>query len=52
MAPAEAVESVLESIQQLLEAASSGHCVTGLEPQTLEGPLYTLIDSEPEVSSG
>ena len=49
VAPAEAVEVILEQIQQILIAASSGHCITGLEPQTMEGPLYTLINTESEV---
>lgn len=50
VASAEAIDSVLRQIQQILEAASTGHCVTGLEPQTLEGPLYTKVNIETEVS--
>lgn len=49
IAPPEAIEGSLEQIQQILVAASSGHCVTGLETQIMEGPLYTLIDTEAEV---
>ena len=51
VAPPEAIEGILEQVQEILVAASSEHCVTGLESPILEGPLYTLINAEAEVQT-
>lgn len=50
VASSEAMEAVLRSIQQILCAASSGHCVTGFDYPNTDGLLYTLVDSETEVN--
>ena len=52
MASSEAVDTVLASIQRILQAASSGHCVTGFEYSNMDGPLYTQVTTEAEVRVG